>query len=122
MQMKTTDLGSAWRHDGDRKIGRSIDIVGVSLLWFIFVPFQILTGIAAFLSVSMGAVAIGGIFGFVTALVTLYTNEVRVVEPLAVIGLAYMAYLTAELVHFSGIIAIICCGLIQVCMHNNILV
>ncbi|XP_022657832.1 uncharacterized protein LOC111248951 isoform X2 [Varroa destructor] len=74
----------------------------------------ILTGIAAFLSVSMGAVAIGGIFGFVTALVTLYTNEVRVVEPLAVIGLAYMAYLTAELVHFSGIIAIICCGLIQV--------
>ncbi|XP_022657834.1 uncharacterized protein LOC111248951 isoform X4 [Varroa destructor] len=84
--------------------------IGTILLYAV----MILTGIAAFLSVSMGAVAIGGIFGFVTALVTLYTNEVRVVEPLAVIGLAYMAYLTAELVHFSGIIAIICCGLIQV--------
>lgn len=73
-----------------------------------------MTGVAAFLSVSVGAVAIGCIFGCVTAVVTRYTNEVRVVEPLAVIGLAYMAYLTAELVHFSGIIAIICCGLVQV--------
>lgn len=68
----------------------------------------------AFLSVSCGAMAIGCIFGCVTAIVTKYTNEVRVVEPLAVIGIAYMAYLTAELVHFSGIISIICCGLIQV--------
>ncbi|CAN7987550.1 unnamed protein product, partial [Ixodes pacificus] len=36
-----------------------------------------------------------------------------VVEPLAVLGIAYLSYLTAELVHFSGIISIICCGLVQ---------
>lgn len=80
-----------------------------------------MTGIAAFLSVSLGAVTIGCLFGCVTAVVTRYTNEVRVVEPLAVIGLAYMAYLTAELVHFSGIIAIICCGLVQVSRRSKTL-
>ncbi|XP_064461299.1 Na(+)/H(+) exchanger beta-like isoform X2 [Ornithodoros turicata] len=75
---------------------------------------QIGIGIAAFLSVSFGAIAIGCIMGMLTAVITKYTSEVRVVEPLAVLGIAYFSYLIAELVHFSGIISIICCGLLQV--------
>lgn len=71
-------------------------------------------GIAALLSVSFGAIGIGCAMGMLTAIVTKYTSEVRVVEPLAVLGIAYLSYLTAELVHFSGIISIICCGLLQV--------
>lgn len=75
---------------------------------------EIGVGFAAFLSVSLGASAIGCIMGMITAVATKYTHDVRVVEPLAVLGIAYLSYLTAELVHFSGIISIICCGLVQV--------
>ncbi|XP_037513073.1 uncharacterized protein LOC119389763 isoform X2 [Rhipicephalus sanguineus] len=75
---------------------------------------EIGVGFAAFLSVSLGASAIGCVMGMITAFATKYTHDVRVVEPLAVLGIAYLSYLTAELVHFSGIISIICCGLVQV--------
>ena len=36
-----------------------------------------------------------------------------VMEPLLVIGFAYSSYISGELFHFSGIIALVCCGLIQ---------
>ncbi|XP_050025587.2 uncharacterized protein [Dermacentor andersoni] len=75
---------------------------------------EIGVGFAAFLSVSLGASAIGCVMGMITAFATKYTHDVRVVEPLAVLGIAYLSYLAAELVHFSGIISIICCGLVQV--------
>ena len=38
---------------------------------------------------------------------------VSVVESLSILALAYLAYLTAELVHFSGIIATVGCGIVQ---------
>ena len=40
-------------------------------------------------------------------------EEVRVVEPLIVFGTAYLAYMSAELFHWSGIISLIGCGLTQ---------
>ncbi|KAF4523122.1 hypothetical protein B566_EDAN003137, partial [Ephemera danica] len=61
----------------------------------------------------IGGTLIGMIGGFLTALVTRATRNCRVVEPLAVLGLAYLAYLISELFHFSGIISIIICGLLQ---------
>lgn len=55
-----------------------------------------------------------GIFvGAVSALITRITNDVRVVEPLIVVVMAYLSYVGAELFHFSGIIALIACGLMQ---------
>ena len=36
-----------------------------------------------------------------------------VVEPLAVFGMAMLSYLTAELFHFSGLLGLIACGLVQ---------
>ncbi|KFM72345.1 Sodium/hydrogen exchanger 2, partial [Stegodyphus mimosarum] len=51
--------------------------------------------------------------GIVTALITKHTEDVRVVEPLAMLGVAYLSYLLAEMVHFSGIISIIGCGIVQ---------
>uniref|UniRef100_T1JLY6 Cation/H+ exchanger transmembrane domain-containing protein n=1 Tax=Strigamia maritima TaxID=126957 RepID=T1JLY6_STRMM len=74
---------------------------------------QVGLGIAAFFCVSVGGLCIGIIFGILTALITKFTEEVRVVEPLALLGMAYMSYLMAEMVHFSGIISIIGCGLVQ---------
>ena len=36
-----------------------------------------------------------------------------VVEPLAVFGMAMLSYFTAELFHWSGIVSLIACGLVQ---------
>ncbi|XP_022246177.1 sodium/hydrogen exchanger 2-like [Limulus polyphemus] len=74
---------------------------------------QVATGIAAFFCVSLGGLLIGILMGIITALVTRLTQKVRVVEPLALLGIAYLSYLLAEMVHFSGIISIIACGLVQ---------
>ncbi|GBM69266.1 Na(+)/H(+) exchanger protein 7, partial [Araneus ventricosus] len=65
---------------------------------------QIGLGFAAFICVSLGGLAIGILMGVVTALITKHTEDVRVVEPLAMLGIAYLSYLLAEMVHFSGII------------------
>ncbi|EYB98258.1 hypothetical protein Y032_0132g1678 [Ancylostoma ceylanicum] len=70
-------------------------------------------GFLAFLCVSLGGLAIGLFFGFLSAFVTKFTKDVRVVEPVIMFGMAYMAYMGSELFHFSGIIGIIACGLFQ---------
>ena len=62
---------------------------------------------------SLGGVFIGICCGFVCSFVTKFTNHVRVVEPLTVFTSAYLAYLFAELFHWSGILSIIACGLFQ---------
>ena len=79
---------------------------------------EIFKGFLSFFIVSLGGVLIGLIFGVITALLTRLTTSVRVMEPLAILFLAYASYLTAEVFEFSGIIGIITCGVIQV---NNTL-
>ncbi|GLG96103.1 Sodium/hydrogen exchanger, partial [Gryllus bimaculatus] len=74
---------------------------------------QYLLATLAFFTVSLGGAVVGVIFGLISALITRTTVHCRVVEPLAVLGLAYASYLQAELFHFSGIISIIVCGLVQ---------
>ena len=39
--------------------------------------------------------------------------KVQVMEPLAVFGMAYLSYVFADLLNWSGIISLIGCGLIQ---------
>ena len=74
---------------------------------------QILLGFGSFFTVAFGGLAIGLMYGFLTALITRLTSGVRIIEPLALLGGAYMAYITAELFHWSGIISLIGCGVIQ---------
>ncbi|KAK3849232.1 hypothetical protein Pcinc_044001 [Petrolisthes cinctipes] len=74
---------------------------------------QYALAVAAVAVVVFGGAFIGVVFGFITAFITKYTTDVRVVEPLALLALSYLSYLTAELFHFSGIISLIVCGLIQ---------
>ncbi|KAI1304264.1 Sodium/hydrogen exchanger 2 [Halotydeus destructor] len=74
---------------------------------------DVVIGTLNFVTVSGGGLAIGVLVGAATALVTRLTSEVRVVEPLIVVVLAYFSYVFAELFHFSGIIALISCGLMQ---------
>lgn len=75
--------------------------------------YDVVIGILNFITVSGGGLVIGVLLGAITALVTRTTNDVRVVEPLIVVCLAYFSYVFAELFHFSGIIALIACGLMQ---------
>ncbi|XP_037077775.1 Na(+)/H(+) exchanger beta-like [Pollicipes pollicipes] len=74
---------------------------------------QLLLAVAAFFCVSLGGLTIGIIFGVLTAIITKHTSELPVVEPLSLLALSYLAYLSAELVHFSGIIATVGCGVVQ---------
>lgn len=74
---------------------------------------QYALAVVAFFVVVFGGIAIGIVYGCLTAFITKSTTDVRVVEPLALFCLAYLCYLTAELFHFSGIISLIVCGLIQ---------
>jgi len=74
---------------------------------------DIVTGIGSFFTVALGGLTIGFTFGILTAFITKFTTEVRVLEPLATFSLAYLAYLAADLVNWSGIISIIGCGMLQ---------
>ncbi|EGT30737.1 hypothetical protein CAEBREN_32351 [Caenorhabditis brenneri] len=67
----------------------------------------------SFFVVALGGVAIGVIFAFVTSLATKYTHEVKIVAPVLIFLIPYMAYLTAEMVSFSAIIAIAVCGMVM---------
>ncbi|XP_074594207.1 Na(+)/H(+) exchanger protein 7-like isoform X1 [Brevipalpus obovatus] len=70
-------------------------------------------GLLGFLITSGGGLFTGLFLGAISSIVTRFTGDVRVVEPLIVIVLAYISYIGAELFHFSGIIALIACGLMQ---------
>eukprot|EP00062_Callorhinchus_milii_P021446 gi/632978239/ref/XP_007905796.1/ PREDICTED: sodium/hydrogen exchanger 5 [Callorhinchus milii] len=68
-------------------------------------------GVASFFVVSLGGTAVGIIFAFVLALISRFTKRVRIIEPLFVFLIVYLAYLTAEMVSLSSILAVTFCGL-----------
>ncbi|XP_022122227.2 sodium/hydrogen exchanger 3 isoform X6 [Pieris rapae] len=70
-----------------------------------------LAGFGSFIVVAFGGTCIGVVWGFATGLVTRFTNEVRVIEPIFIFVMAYLAYLNAEMFHMSGILAITFCGI-----------
>nr|CAH7763127.1 unnamed protein product [Callosobruchus chinensis] len=72
---------------------------------------DVLSGFLNFWVVAIGGTVIGVFWGVATALVTRYTNEVRVIEPIFIFVMSYLAYLNAEVFHMSGILAITFCGI-----------
>ncbi|XP_015109560.1 probable Na(+)/H(+) antiporter nhx-9 isoform X1 [Diachasma alloeum] len=72
---------------------------------------EILSGFASFIVVAIGGTVIGVIWGFATGFVTRFTHQVRVIEPIFIFVMAYLAYLNAEIFHMSGILAITFCGI-----------
>ncbi|EZA56981.1 hypothetical protein DMN91_011565 [Ooceraea biroi] len=72
---------------------------------------DVLAGLASFLVVAIGGTIIGIIWGFATGFVTRFTHQVRVIEPIFIFVMAYLAYLNAEIFHMSGILAITFCGI-----------
>ncbi|KRF85642.1 sodium/hydrogen exchanger 3 isoform X17 [Drosophila virilis] len=72
---------------------------------------DIASGVGSFFVVALGGTAIGIIWGFLTGLLTRFTDHVRVIEPIFIFVMAYLAYLNAEIFHMSGILAITFCGI-----------
>ena len=74
---------------------------------------DLLLGCCSFLTVAVGGLAVGLVCGLLTSLLTRATRGLRIIEPLALFCGGYLAYVAAELVHWSGIISLIGCGLVQ---------
>jgi len=72
---------------------------------------EVFMGILSFFFVVFGGFFIGVINGAAASFLTTKTQHVRVVEPLLIFSFGYMAFIMAELVHWSGIISIIGFGL-----------
>ncbi|XP_025836783.1 probable Na(+)/H(+) antiporter nhx-9 [Agrilus planipennis] len=72
---------------------------------------DVLSGFASFIVVAVGGTLIGIVWGFATGFVTRFTYQVRVIEPIFIFVMAYLAYLSAEIFHMSGILAITFCGI-----------
>ncbi|XP_067624008.1 uncharacterized protein Nhe2 isoform X6 [Eurosta solidaginis] len=75
------------------------------------IPQDIASGVGSFFVVAIGGTVIGIIWGFLTGLMTRFTDHVRVIEPIFIFVMAYLAYLNAEIFHMSGILAITFCGI-----------
>ncbi|KAM6994926.1 sodium/hydrogen exchanger 1 isoform 2-T2 [Tautogolabrus adspersus] len=67
-------------------------------------------GVLSFLVVALGGVLVGAIYGILAAFTSRFAAHTRVIEPLFVFVYSYMAYLSAEMFHLSGIMALIACG------------
>ena len=72
-----------------------------------------LLGVTSFFTIAVGGLTVGMMVGLITALITKHTKEVRVVEPLVMLIMAYCAYMVAELLHWSGILSLVGCGIVQ---------
>ncbi|XP_061452354.1 sodium/hydrogen exchanger 1 [Rhineura floridana] len=74
---------------------------------------DIILGFLSFFVVSLGGVFVGVVYGVIGAFTSRFTSHIRVIEPLFVFLYSYMAYLSAELFHLSGIMALIAAGVVM---------
>ncbi|XP_041810958.1 Na(+)/H(+) exchanger beta-like [Chelmon rostratus] len=70
-------------------------------------------GVVCFFVVSLGGIMVGAIYGILGAFTSRFTSHTRVIEPLFVFLYSYMAYLSAEVFHLSGIMSLIACGVMM---------
>lgn len=70
-------------------------------------------GVISFFVVALGGVLVGVLYGILAAFTSRFTSHTRVIEPLFVFLYSYMAYLSAEIFHLSGIMALIACGAVM---------
>lgn len=73
-----------------------------TLFRFNLVTIQVVLSITSFFVVSVGGTLIGVVFAILASFITKFTQHVLVMEPVFVFLMSYLAYLTAEVFHFSG--------------------
>ena len=67
----------------------------------------------SFLFVVFGGFFVGVIIGFLSTLIVKYTRHCRELEPFTILASIYLSFVLAECIHWSGIIAILGCGIVQ---------
>ncbi|XP_026530397.1 sodium/hydrogen exchanger 2-like [Notechis scutatus] len=72
---------------------------------------DVFVGIGKFFVVGIGGLLVGLLYAVTAAFTTRFTKNILVIEPLFVFLYSYLSYLTAEMFHLSGIVAIISCAL-----------
>ncbi|CAJ0949748.1 unnamed protein product, partial [Mesorhabditis belari] len=70
-------------------------------------------GMVSFFAISLGGTAVGIIFAFAVSLITKFSQNMRVLSPIFVFVLPYMAYLLADSMGMSSILAISICGIVM---------
>ncbi|XP_055368369.1 sodium/hydrogen exchanger 2-like isoform X1 [Betta splendens] len=88
---------------------------------------DVLLGGCRVLAVGLGGLCVGLFFGLVAALTSRFTSRAPVIAPLFVFLYSYLSYLTSEMLHLSGITAIVTCAVTMkqyveanVSEHSNI--
>lgn len=66
---------------------------------------DVLVGFVSFTVVAVGGATIGIVWGFLTGFTTRFTHTVRVVEPVYIFAMSYLAYVNAETFQMSGILS-----------------
>ena len=74
---------------------------------------QYVFGILNFFTVFFGGLIIGMIFGLSTSLIVRFTKSTPEIEPMIIFSMSYLSYSFTEMVHWSGILSLIGCGIIQ---------
>ena len=69
--------------------------------------------ILSFFTVVFGGLSIGVLIGMASSFIVKFTRHNRVIEPLIILIMAYLAYILAETCHWSGIISVLGCGIAQ---------
>ena len=64
-------------------------------------------------AVMQGGVVVGVLGGLCASLLTMLTPTLPTVGPVVIVGVGYITYLTAEGLHFSGIISILVAGMVM---------
>uniref|UniRef100_A0A3B5QVZ0 Sodium/hydrogen exchanger n=1 Tax=Xiphophorus maculatus TaxID=8083 RepID=A0A3B5QVZ0_XIPMA len=98
---------------GESLLNDAVTVVRFILIIFdIFITTEgnIVTG-SSFLIVSVGGTLVGLVFAVILGFITRFTKKVRIIEPLFVFLLVYLAYLTAELFSLSAILSMTFCGI-----------
>ena len=71
---------------------------------------DVVLGIVSFFVVVIGSVGIGTLMGLAGAWSARFTHHLRVMEPMIVVVIPYLAFLVAEMFHLSGILAYVVVG------------
>ena len=86
---------------------RKFLLIGIDNLSF----WHFIAGCASFLIISIGGLFIGLLFAIVASLATKFATRIRLLAPVFVFVVPYLAYLSAELFGLSSILAIVACGI-----------
>ncbi|CAL8270813.1 unnamed protein product [Boreogadus saida] len=71
---------------------------------------DVLLGGCRVVVVGLGGLCLGLFFGLLAALTSRFTSRAQVIAPLFVFLYSYLSYLTSEMLHLSGIMAIVTCA------------